>query len=188
VTRNLPTLVRAAEIIHRQRPRARFLFACYKEAQRQTVDASLRGSGLPAETFVGRTPEIIELARACVAVSGSVGLELLARGKPSVVLYRIGWLDLKVARKVMTAPHISLVNLLAQKELFPEFLTDRCEAEAVAARVLHWLNDPAAHGALCRELAEVRHRVGVPGACARAAEFVLDALAPKVSLPPPAAA
>ncbi len=176
VTRNLPTLVKAAARIHRERPDTRFLVASFKESQRQLAEAALRGSGLPVEIHIGRTPEIIQLARACVAVSGSVGLELLYHGKPSAVVYRISRLDMAVARRVMTTPYISLVNLLAGKELFPEFLTDRCEADAVAARVLRWLNEPGEYAERCRELAELRERVAAPGACARAAELVLQAL------------
>src|SRR5206468_2395321 len=96
VTRNLPTLVRAAARIHAARPDTRFLVACFREAHRQTVEAHLRGRGLPVEAFVGRTPEVIRAARACLAVSGSVGLELLYHGKPSAVVYRVGRLDLKI--------------------------------------------------------------------------------------------
>jgi lipid-A-disaccharide synthase len=176
VARNLSTLVRAAARIHAARPDTRFLVASFKDAHRQTVEAYMRGRGLPVEAFVGRTPEIIRAAHACVAVSGSVGLELLYHGKPSVVVYRVGRLDLAVARRFMTARYISLVNLLADRELFPEFPTDRCEAEAVARHVLTWLNDAGAYRACCRELAELRERVAAPGACANAAEYVLKAL------------
>jgi lipid-A-disaccharide synthase len=105
-----------------------------------------------------------------------VGLELLYRGKPSVVVYRIGRLDLKLCRLFKTSRHISLVNLLADKELFPEFLTDRCEAAAMSDQMLRWLNDPAAYAALCDELAALRGRVAEPGACERAGQFVLDVL------------
>jgi lipid-A-disaccharide synthase len=176
VTRNLSTLVRAAARIHQARPDARFLVACFKEEHRQVVEAYLRGRELPIETFSGRTPEIIRAARCYIAVSGSVGLELLYQGKPSVVVYRIGWLDLTVARPFIKAPYISLVNLLAGHELFPEFLTDRCEAEAVAQHVLTWLNDAAAYEERTRALAELRRRVAQPGACVRVAEYVLRAL------------
>src|SRR5262249_20715997 len=137
VERNLSTLVRAARRVHAARPDTRFLVACFKPAHRAHVEAYLRRHPLPCvEPCVGRTPEIIHLAHACVAVSGSVGLELLYRGKPSVVLYRIRRLDLKVCNLFKTSRYISLVNLLAGKELFPEYLTDRCEAEAIAGHLL----------------------------------------------------
>jgi lipid-A-disaccharide synthase len=174
---NLSSQVRACHAIHAARPDARFLFACFRENQRQEVDAYLRTHGkLPAETHVGRTPEIIELSRTCVAVSGSVGLELVYRGKPSVVLYRIGKLDLKVCNFFKKSPYISLVNMLAGRELFPEFLTDHCEAAAMAQHTLRWLNDEAAYAETCAALADLRRRVAEPGACIRVAQYILAAL------------
>jgi lipid-A-disaccharide synthase len=81
-----------------------------------------------------------------------------------------------VAERLMTAPYIGLVNLLAGKELFPEFLTVECPAEEIAGHVLRWLNDEAAYRQVTGELAALRERVAIPGACGRAAEFVLNAL------------
>jgi lipid-A-disaccharide synthase len=174
IDRNLSTLIRTAGLIQRARPDTRFLVACFRPEQRQRVEAYLRARSLSSiATYAGRTPEIIHLARACVAVSGSVGLELLFQGKPTVVVYRVRRLDLRVCRWFMTSRYISLVNLLAEKELFPEFLTDRCEAAAISRHVVHWLEDPAAYEAVCGELATLRQRVAVPGACERAASFVL---------------
>ena len=43
----------------------------------------------PIEVHVGRTPELIHLADCCMAVSGSVSLELLYQTKPTVILYWI---------------------------------------------------------------------------------------------------
>jgi lipid-A-disaccharide synthase len=176
VERNLPTLLESAARIHRARPDSRFLIACFKEAQRQHINARLRGGSLPVETHVGHTPEIIHLAWACIAVSGSVGLELLYHGKPSVVVYRVGSLDLRVARWLKTSPYISLVNLLAEREIYPEYLTDRCEAPAIGKHVLGWLNDAAAYAAVSGQLAELRRRVAEPGACARTARYILEVL------------
>ena len=74
-------------------------------------------------------------------------MELLFHGTPSVVVYKVRPLDLWVAGKLKTSPYISLVNLLAEKELFPEFLTDRCEAAAIAEHLLGWLNDDERYAA-----------------------------------------
>lgn len=177
VTRNLSTLARTAGLVQRERPNARFLVACYKPAHKAQIDAYLKKlPELPVETHVGRTPEIIELSRACVAVSGSVGLELFYRLKPSAIVYRIGKLDMTIARPFINSPFISLVNLLAERELYPEFLTDRCEAPAVAQHVLRWLGDPAAHASMVQELSDLKQRVALPGACQRTGEYIARVL------------
>ncbi|HEX4592372.1 MAG TPA: lipid-A-disaccharide synthetase, partial [Gemmataceae bacterium] len=126
------------------------------------------------EAHTGRTAEIIHLADVCAAVSGSVGLELLHHGTPTVVVYRVNPLYRWISRRALRIPHISLVNLLAGRELFPEFLTSGDPSEAVAAQLLRWLTDAAAAGRVRADLAELRERVGRPGACRRAAEAIVE--------------
>jgi lipid-A-disaccharide synthase len=179
LTNNLDSLLRAATLIHERRPDTRFLVACLREQHRQRVEDRLRGHDLPIEVHAGRTPEIIHLAHSCIAVSGSVGLELLFRGKPSVVTYREHWSGILLARTVMKCRYISLVNLLADKELYPEFLSSRCEAETMAGHVLRWLDNDAEYKKICAELAALREQIAEPGACGRAAKCVLEMLEQK---------
>jgi lipid-A-disaccharide synthase len=176
VERNLGMLAGSAARIHDARPDTRFLVACLKPMHRTYVAARLRQTGLPVEVWAGQTPEIIHLAHSCIAVSGSVGLELLHHGKPAVVVYGVSRPILYGCRLMMNVPYISLVNLLAEKELFPEFLTYRDESEAIGDHVLRWLNEPATYAALCQELGALRRQVAEPGACARSAEFLVKAI------------
>lgn len=180
VTGNVPLMIAAAKKVHATRPDTRFLVASFSESQAAMARGMFAGSGLPVEILVGRTPEVIELGEACVSVSGSVGLELMYRLKPSVVVYRVGRFWRWAARRMMTTKYISLVNLHAGEEVFPEFLTWRDESEAIAARVLHWLDDPPARAATVAKLREVRERIAVPGACERAAEYLVNEIGAKM--------
>jgi lipid-A-disaccharide synthase len=181
VEHNLPTLLGAAERIHAARPATRFLAACFKREHARLIAARLTDHQRAfLEVCTARTAEILHLAHSCVAVSGSVGLELLYRGKPAVVVYRVPALLLRLIWIFKKSPYISLVNLLAEKQLFPEYLSDRCEAETAADHVLRWLGDPDAYRAACRELGSLRDRVAQPGACERAAELILGRAHQKV--------
>jgi lipid-A-disaccharide synthase len=171
---NLDPLLRAARTIHAHRPDVRFLAACLKPKHQEQVRAGATGLNLPLEVHAGRTPEIIELAHSCVAVSGSVGLELLYRGKPSVVTYRVNWSVMLLAAMFLKCEYISLVNLLAGKMLCPELLSSRCQGERMAEHVLRWLGDGVEYEKVCGELRALRDRVSEPGACERAAEAVLE--------------
>jgi len=141
------------------------------------VREQAHGSRLPLEVHDGRTPEIIELAHSCLAVSGSVSLELLFRAKPAVVLYKVNRGGLLLSWLFQKCRYISLPNLLADKPLFPEYLTAGCPADDMAEHVVGWLNDDTAYGKLCGELEALRDRVAIPGACERAAERVLEVAA-----------
>ena len=183
VKRNLTTLIRSAEALHRSRHRCRFLVASFKASQQAMVDEELaKHPGLPIETHVGRTPEILELAKACVAVSGSVSLELLYRRVPSAIVYRMSPFELWVGKRFMKAKWMCLVNLLAEKELYPEFLTHLCPADQIAAHLRRWLDDPAASETMRSELMSLRRRYAEPGACGRAAEHVLKTLGDSSSM------
>jgi lipid-A-disaccharide synthase len=176
VEHNLPLLVGAARRIHADRPDTRFLVASFRPPHQQYIIERVRDSGVPIQVCLSRTPEIIELAHSCIAVSGSVGLELLYRGKPSVVVYRINPLFRMLGPLLVNAPYISLVNLLAGRELYPEFVTCGNPSAAVASHVLRWLNEPKSYESLCGELLKLREKTAVPGACDRAAAFLLKVL------------
>lgn len=176
VAANGAMLVNAARLIHAARPDVRFLVAAFNSRHAEAMRA-LRPPGLPIEVHTQRTPEIIALADACVAVSGSVSLELMYRAKPTVIVYKLAPFYRFCARQALKVPYITLVNLLADQELYPELLTSRDESPRIAAIILDWLNDPARRMALVRQLESLRDRVAQPGACDRAAAYLLRAAA-----------
>ena len=63
---------------------------------------------------------MIEAATCCLAVSGSVSLELLYHTKPTAILYHISAGMFRVQSWFRRVPYITLVNLLTAPELFPE--------------------------------------------------------------------
>jgi lipid-A-disaccharide synthase len=176
VASNLPTLLRTAERVRQAVPEARFLAACYRPEHRRRVLAAVRGSGLPLEAHVGRTPEIIHAAEAAAAVSGSVSLELLHHGTPAVITYRVGSLMYALGRRLIQVNSITLVNLLAGRTIFPEYVSTGCSAPELAGHLIRWLNDATAREQVVAELAALRKQVGQPGACDRAARYILEAL------------
>jgi lipid-A-disaccharide synthase len=184
VTRNFPVMLRAAALLAARRPDARFLVACLHDRHRAMVERLIAGAGVsvPVEVFAARTAELIRLADVAWAVSGSVGLELMVEALPSVVLYKVRRFDLWVARHFIKSRYISLVNLLADAEVMPEYLTPVDVSDELARWAGTWLDDPSARAEASRRLAELRDRVAVPGASDRAAGRIIEAL-DKPSLP-----
>jgi lipid-A-disaccharide synthase len=174
VSANFPTMLATAKKVHAERPDVRFLVASFNDRQRATAERLAAEHSLPLEIHVRRTPEIIEAADVCLAVSGSVGLELMYRRKPSAILYKYTRLARLVSKQFITCKYISLVNLLADEEIFPEFLTYRDASTPLAEKLLSWLDDPVAYGEAVAKITALRNRVAVPGACERAAAFVAD--------------
>jgi len=172
VTMNVREMLRAAKLVHRTVPSTRFLIAAFNEHQAEICRAAVVRANVPAEVHVGHTPEIIELAECCVAVSGSVSLEMMYRRTPAIVVYRMKRMTLKIARKLVKLRFITLVNLLADELLYPEFPTDRDPSVQVAAEVLELLTDADKARTIREKLAALCDRVAKPGACAAAAKFI----------------
>ncbi|MFO0876462.1 MAG: lipid-A-disaccharide synthase [Gemmataceae bacterium] len=171
---NVPSLIRAAQIIHAKRPDVRFLAGCLKPHQADHVRQQLQGTNLPVEVHIGRTAEIIQLAHSCLAVSGSISLEMLHRGKPAAILYRVFWTTRVLGKMLLKAKYITLVNLLADRMIYPEYISTGCLGEQLAGNVLHWLQDRAAYEEVCGQLATLRARFGMPGACDRAVQVISE--------------
>ncbi len=195
VQHNLKYFVRAAQLVHQRVPNVRFAVAAFKPRHAEMARQLVAGSGLPVEIFVRRTRELIHLSECCMAVSGSVSLELLFEAKPSVIQYWVTPLAFSIQRCFRTVKYITLVNLLAADEaldrdgtpydpdatgsgrvLFPEYLTCADKSPQIAEHVVRWLADAAARQQLVERLTVLRDHVAHGGACATAAEYILDTL------------
>jgi lipid-A-disaccharide synthase len=103
-----------------------------------------------------------------------VSLELLYRAKPTVIVYRVSKLTKAIFAPLVKVKYITLVNLLADKMLYPEFVGTECSSAGVAREILHWLDDEPAFARLTAELQGLRDHVAAPGACERAARQIVD--------------
>jgi len=180
--RNLPILVRAAAKLSQSRPDVRFTVSCLRDKHKamaeEIIGRTLATLGeLPApklELFAGRTPELIRLAEAAWSVSGSVSLELMMEALPTVILYKVRPVDLWIARPFIKAKYITLVNLLADEELMPEYLTSRDVSDDLVRHAAAWLGDPTAKARATANLAALRYTAARPGATLRAAERIAE--------------
>lgn len=178
---NWPSLHKAINEIHGQRNDVRFLVGAFNREQADSMQSTLGLSQLPVEVHVGRTAEIIRTATACMSVSGSVGLELLRAVVPSVVCYRLRRIDVPFLWLLKKSRYISIVNLLADAEVFPEFVTSRCPGSAMAKQILDWLDCPTSLYERRRRLLELKERAAIGGACSQTAEYIVNAIREKGS-------
>jgi lipid-A-disaccharide synthase len=186
VTSNLRWFLQAAESVRSRVPQARFAIAAFKPHQAEYARRLVAETGLPVDVFVGRTPELIQLATCTMACSGSISLELLYHKKPTVILYWVTRFAYLVQGFFRKSRYITLVNLLCDRELFPEYLTWENKSAAIAAHVVRWLVDDNRREGLIAELAKLKARVAHGGASRSAAEYILCKLdARRRSVPRP---
>ena len=111
--------------------------------------------------------------------SGTSSLEMAVAGLPHVVTYRVNPITAAIIRRLVRVRFASLVNLLAEREVAPEFLQDRATPEALAEALNRLMTDAEAAAAQREGLASVLDQLHPPGLppSEAAAEAVLEALA-----------
>ncbi len=132
---------------HAARPQLQFVVPLVNATLRELFAAEVarRAPQLPLTLVDGRSRDAITAADCVLTASGTATLETLLLKRPMVVAYRLNALTYQLVKqlKLVKVPFIALANLLAGRELAPEFIQDRCRAELLAPALLHWLDHPA---------------------------------------------
>lgn len=198
---NLPQFLRTALLVSQQLPAAKFVIASFNEEQAELARRLCQRVPVKVSILAGRTPEVIEAARCCLACSGSVSLELLYHEKPTVIHYGVHYVAYQAQNFFRTARFITLVNLLATSKItrsrydrpydpddvhservpFPEYLTYRDRSAGMARWIVRWSRDNVEFDHLVGQLRDLKRRFAQPGASDHAASYILKSLA----VPPP---
>ena len=169
---HLPLLREACLMIHRESP-AQFVLAA---APGSNVTSLQDGcpQELPVRVVLGQTYNALAAADAAIVSSGTATIEAALLDVPMVVVYRVTPLTALLAKPLVRTPFFSMVNLIAGKRAVPELIQNDFTPARVAAEILRLLNDQSARASLRHDLAEVRQRLGPPGAVERAADAILQ--------------
>jgi lipid-A-disaccharide synthase len=168
-----PLLVDAASWLAQRRP-VRFLAPRAEGLPPHCLEAEARRAGIHLEVLEGRAQEVMERSRVCLVASGTATLECALVGTPMVVVYRTSGLTYALGKRLVKLPFVSLPNLIAGREVVPEWL--QTGPEVVGASALELLEEGPRRSRMLADLGEVRSRMGERGASAHAAERIVARL------------
>jgi lipid-A-disaccharide synthase len=118
---------------------------------------------------------VLRAADAAVCKSGTTTLEAAIADCPLVVAYRTGRISYALARRLVKVPHIGLVNVVAGREVAREFIQDQIVPSRIADAMVPLLDRTSARRReVIAGLAEVRGKLGTPGAADRVAQIASD--------------
>jgi len=94
-------------------------------------------------------------ARGSIVASGTATVEAALIGNPFVVVYRVSPLTYAIAKRVVTVPHVAMVNLVADRRLVPELIQDDFKASRIVQELEPLLEDGDARAKMMAGLTEV---------------------------------
>jgi lipid-A-disaccharide synthase len=117
------------------------------------------------------------IARAALAKSGTVTLELALACVPTVGAYRVSWLEAVVGRRMIKVSSVILANLVLNENVVPEFIQEACTAENLAGALVPLIGDTPERRRQIEAFARLDAvmEIGSRAPAARAADIVLDA-------------
>jgi lipid-A-disaccharide synthase len=170
LAQHLPILREAAAIIYHQRP-AQFVVAAAVHANIAELQSGWSPS-LTVRVVENDTYNALAAADAAIVSSGTATIEAALLNVPMVVVYRVTPLTAILAKPLVRTKFFSMLNLIAERRVVAELIQNDFTAQNVAEQILHLLNDSPARAELRIRLAEVRGRLGPPGAVDRAADAI----------------
>ena len=169
----LPTLLKTVQQIRDRFPLIQVLLAQAHSLSDSVIHEILEYSGQPVRVVKGQANEVMAASDLLLVTSGTATLQAALIGTPMVVVYRASPLTYQIAKCLVKIPYISLVNILAGKEIVPELIQNRMTADRIAQEALAILRDPDRRDAMKQAFQAIRVSLGTPGASKRAAQFIL---------------
>lgn len=170
----LPGMVAAAEALAATRPGLVVRVLVAPGLAKERLAALVGSPAVRVDLVSAERHRVLASSRAALVASGTATLECALLGVPMVVGYRLHRLTYALARRVVRVPHVSLVNLVAGREVVPELVQEHCTPGELARRAAALWG--SAGDDQRRALYEVRRWLGDPGASRRAAGAVMHVL------------
>lgn len=176
VRSNLPLMIEVARRLRAAHPEATFFLPQLRDDTAAVCREILDARPLEGVRFVRAVRPVLRGARFAFVVSGTVTFEVAYHRVPMVVLYRLTRFQRFLADQILTVPWISQVNLIAGRELVPEFVTPDWPVDALTEACLARIEETETRRECVQALGNELREAFAPGASDRAAAAVLALL------------
>ena len=139
------------------------------------------GSTVPVKIIFGQTYRLLQQAKAALVTSGTATLETALFRVPQTVCYYtpVGKLISFLRRHILKVKYISLVNLVANKEVVRELVADTMTVANVRSELNALLKDETYRGQMLKEYDRMIKILGPAGASHQAASKMIALLSVK---------
>jgi len=172
IVRHMPVLLQVVSRLHHELDNMAVLLPVAENIDRSIIETFTKDTRY-IHLLKGTSHEALACSDVALVASGSATLEAAILNCPAIVIYKVSTLSFFAAKYLVKVNHISLPNLIAGKEVFPEYIQD-LDAETIAQRVLHMLNNEIVN--VREDMEEVRRKLGTSDSYGLARDAVIHFL------------
>ena len=176
IERLLPLMLETARQMCQAKPELRFVLPV---AAALDLDAIKRQCDQSQIDIVLTRDDIYDLIICCdsiISCSGTVTLEIALLGVPMCIVYKMSSLTYAIMSRLITIPHVGLVNIVASKPVVREFLQNDATADNISREMLKIIDDRNYHQRIKKDLLIVRENLGEGDGSGKMARLVLSFL------------
>lgn len=180
IKRHLELFHETAALVKNGHPSLQIMLGLAKDLSTALVSPDIAAS----VTLAHDSPRLaLRYADAAIVASGTATLEAAVWGVPQAVVYRMSAFSAWLGRKLAKVSHFSMVNILAGREIVPEFLQERAQAGPIARSIVQVLGEGDVRQRMLGAMDVVRHSLEPPhgsgasamDASSRASQLILEA-------------
>ncbi len=154
-------------------PNAQFVIAGV-DSLPEEVYAPAKRAGV--KLVFNQTYDLLSHATAAIVTSGTATLETALFRVPQIVVYRTSSISYLIAKNLIRVPYISLVNLIAGKEVVKELIQDDFSVERIKEELMQIFSNMVYKGEMLQGYDLIREKIGEKSASDTAARLLLDSL------------
>lgn len=175
VERLLPRMLQTAAAVRERVEELTVVIARSRNLPDTLYDRIIMHGNVPGvHVLENATYAVMRYSTACLVASGTATLETACFQTPMVVVYRVSPLSYQIGKRLVKLERIGLVNIVGEGDIVPEFIQDRFQPERVAPVLLDILENETTALEYRERLADVREKLGTPGASKRVAKMALE--------------
>jgi lipid-A-disaccharide synthase len=176
IARHLPTMLAACGELRQNQGKVSFVIAVAPGVNISEINRMVSVSGVCAAVVQEQTYNALAAADAALVCSGTATIEAALLDVPMGVVYKVTPITAALAKPLVRTKFFSMVNLIAGREVVRELIQDDFTPQACSQQLARLLGSAEARQELRQGLAEIREKLGPPGAVERAAEEIVALL------------
>ena len=178
VKKIFPVMREVAVELGHENPDLRFAVSAASEPLAELIRADLYGKHATGKFFIvkGEARSLMAKANVGMVASGTATLEAVLSQLPFVLIYRVAWLTYLAARLVVKIKYLGMPNVLAGREIVPEFIQHKAQPPTIAVAVARLLTDESERARMLSDFAGVAQKLGRGEAEGNAADAIITEL------------